>query len=307
MKILINHYQNVGEFDVAYKHDEQVFGLIPSLTLMQVDVRYVVLYGAFLGILDSDHFVEEEAGVFYAFEKYGCRLITMHLLATALYPVSGQYTSDNIKYFNETFYIDSFLEDPEHFEAVSNFMTSEFDKVHEGQKEFYSTLYHESLSDFKNGKESKFYQVLKNVEAHYKFQQNLIPHLINQGFEEFTTEKETLAGKNVFKLSKLDKKAIVIQEDSITVLPITETFKSLAKQELTIVLLYCRLITSDFKLISPIGNLYFENCFRGLKKVKEGYRQASATETPRMQQIKLTRVNDAYEDITSKMELLYCL
>lgn len=134
----------------------------------------------------------------------------------------------------------------------------------------------------------------------YQANKELQEILIKQGFTDCTSEKESDKGLTVFKLSKTDKKSIVIEDGNIKITPEGALVESLSENDLKIVLLYCHLITSDFKEISPKGELNFQESIENLNSLPARYALLQANKGKSTEKIKLTRVIEALAQIESK-------
>lgn len=135
----------------------------------------------------------------------------------------------------------------------------------------------------------------------YQADNGLQEVLLKQGFANITSEKEAQKGLQIFKLSKADKKSIVLEGQSIKILPEGTEVNKLSEEELKIVLLYCQLITNDFKEISPKGKLDFETCVDSLKSLKVEFTLLLVTEGKSTKKIKLSRVFEALSTIESSL------
>ncbi|CAM3857702.1 MULTISPECIES: hypothetical protein [Flavobacterium] len=162
LHLIIKHNLDVGKYAVLYRDEEQVFGLTLAIALLRSNSKYCKLYGAFLKTLDTDHTVHEYMGLLFAFEKYGCNLDSMELLAVSLFSASGQHSEENLSYLLEEYPINQFLESQTNLDATYEFMLDEFKQVHNNNKEFYSNLYIEVCEENENLK-----TVLNKIETHY--------------------------------------------------------------------------------------------------------------------------------------------
>ncbi len=163
LDLIIQHNLEIGKYKVPYRDEEQVFGLTPAIALLRSNSIYCKEYGAFLKTLDMDHTVYEDLGVLFAFEKYGCTLDGMALLAVSLFSASGQHSEENLSYLLEEYPINQFLESQTNFDATFSFMLEEFQQVHGNLKEFYATLYIDTCVENDN-----LLRVFKKIEAFYK-------------------------------------------------------------------------------------------------------------------------------------------
>ena len=163
LHLITQHNLKVGKYKVPYRNAEQVFGLTPAIALLRSNSIYWKHYGSFLKTLDMDHAVYEDLGVLFAFEKYGCTLDSMALLAVSLFSASGQHSEENLSYLLEEYPINQFLENQTNLDATYNFMLEEFQQVHANLKEFYATLYIDICGEHDN-----LLTVFKKIETFYK-------------------------------------------------------------------------------------------------------------------------------------------
>lgn len=167
LNLIIENNNEVGEYDVPYRDVEQVFGLIPAAALIRTNSVYCRFYGELLKTVDMDHACYEYAILLHAFEKHGCCIETMSLLATCLFPAAGQNANEDFEYLIENYPINDFLQDQLNYTIILNVMCAEFSLIETGHMKFYTDYYiDEEL--FEDGANENIYKLLKQIEETFK-------------------------------------------------------------------------------------------------------------------------------------------
>ncbi len=167
LDLIIYHNLAVGKFKVPYKDDENVFGLTLVAALVRTSSSNCKFLGEFLRTLDMDHGVNEVHIVIYSFERYGCCLDTMSLLAIYLFPGGGQNTDEVLEYLVREYPIDDFLGNESNFSAFLSLTLSEFHQIHPGHKDLYSDFYIDGNSRYSDSRNTNLFRIFREVKASY--------------------------------------------------------------------------------------------------------------------------------------------